>query len=204
MNISKRIKIPITYFVEVCNKARSIAEASRILGLKYDTVKFYAHKYNCFNPNQRGVGIPKNNLSAIPLSDILTGGYPDYNTYRLKLRLIKEKVFENRCYICGIDKWNGLPLRMELHHIDGNSRNHKKDNLQLLCPNCHSLTSTFRGSNVGATKKSNITDIDFINALNNSYSIREALLTLDLAPRGGNYKRAYKLLEVDGCSLKTE
>ena len=34
---------------------------------------------------------------------------------------------------------------LELHHIDGNRYNHKKDNLEWLCPNCHSLTSNFRG-----------------------------------------------------------
>ena len=37
---------------------------------------------------------------------------------------------------------------MELHHIDGDRTNHKLDNLQILCPNCHSQTATFRAKNI--------------------------------------------------------
>lgn len=38
---------------------------------------------------------------------------------------------------------------MELEHIDGNSENNDLSNLTLLCPNCHSLTSTYKGRNIG-------------------------------------------------------
>lgn len=36
---------------------------------------------------------------------------------------------------------------MELHHIDGNTSNNKLENLQILCPNCHAQTDTFRAKN---------------------------------------------------------
>ena len=36
---------------------------------------------------------------------------------------------------------NKIPL--ELHHKDGDYRNNNEDNLELLCPNCHSLTSNY-------------------------------------------------------------
>jgi len=39
------------------------------------------------------------------------------------------------------------PIPLELDHIDGNHQNNALDNLRLLCPNCHSLTPTFRGKN---------------------------------------------------------
>ena len=42
------------------------------------------------------------------------------------------------------DEWNGKYLVMELHHKDGNNKNSKLENLQILCPNCHSQTPTFR------------------------------------------------------------
>ena len=38
-----------------------------------------------------------------------------------------------------ITEWNGKPIQMELHHIDGNRTNHKLSNLMMLCPNCHKL-----------------------------------------------------------------
>lgn len=48
-----------------------------------------------------------------------------------------------KCEICGIHDWNKQPIVFQIHHIDGNNRNNEKDNLQLLCPNCHSQTDNF-------------------------------------------------------------
>jgi predicted HNH restriction endonuclease len=52
---------------------------------------------------------------------------------------------------CGWDKinlhTNKVPI--ELEHIDGNSTNNELSNLKLLCPNCHSLTSTYKALNKG-------------------------------------------------------
>jgi len=65
-------------------------------------------------------------------------------------RYLFEK-FKNKCCLCGwseINKTTGkVPL--EIDHIDGNFRNNKIDNLRLLCPNCHSLTSTYKSLNKG-------------------------------------------------------
>jgi predicted amidophosphoribosyltransferase len=35
---------------------------------------------------------------------------------------------------------------MQLHHIDGNNSNNSLENLQMLCPNCHSQTENYCGS----------------------------------------------------------
>lgn len=62
----------------------------------------------------------------------------------------KKKVFaeqNKRCNECGISDWNGKPLTFELEHRDGNKHNNLRDNLEVLCPNCHSQTSTWRGRN---------------------------------------------------------
>jgi hypothetical protein len=59
--------------------------------------------------------------------------------------------FENKCCLCGwgeINKTTGkIPL--EVDHIDGDFKNNKIENLRLLCPNCHSLTSTYKSLNKG-------------------------------------------------------
>lgn len=52
------------------------------------------------------------------------------------------------CEDCGIPStWRGLPLPLEVDHLDGDWRNNLPANLRLLCPNCHSATDTYRGRN---------------------------------------------------------
>ncbi len=40
---------------------------------------------------------------------------------------------------------NGLPLRLEVDHVNGDWWDNRRENLQLLCPNCHAVTDTYRG-----------------------------------------------------------
>ena len=59
--------------------------------------------------------------------------------------------YGNECMKCG---WNEINITsgkvpVELEHIDGNSENNKLENLKLLCPNCHSLTPTYKALNKG-------------------------------------------------------
>ena len=48
-----------------------------------------------------------------------------------------------KCECCGIENWNGKIIVFQLHHKDGNNKNNRIENLQLLCPNCHSQTDNF-------------------------------------------------------------
>jgi hypothetical protein len=57
--------------------------------------------------------------------------------------------FNNRCEKCGWGEENEFThsIPLEVHHIDGDCTNNKEENLQLLCPNCHSLTENFGSRN---------------------------------------------------------
>jgi len=59
--------------------------------------------------------------------------------------------YKSKCSICGWGKMNPhtKTIPLEVEHIDGNAYNNKPENVTLICPNCHSLTKTFRGANVG-------------------------------------------------------
>ena len=66
---------------------------------------------------------------------------------KLKLKLLALKIKENKCECCGISEWMGKPIVCELHHINGDPTDNRIENLQILCPNCHSLTENFRSRN---------------------------------------------------------
>ena len=65
------------------------------------------------------------------------------------------KKYNNKCARCGWGKVNpytkNIPLEVE--HIDGNYQNNSEENLILLCPNCHSLTETYKGANINHGRK---------------------------------------------------
>jgi 5-methylcytosine-specific restriction endonuclease McrA len=78
---------------------------------------------------------------------ILEGKHPQYSTLKLKKRMITEKILPYVCDECGISEWKNKSLTLQLDHIDGNSKNHRLENLRLLCPNCHAQTETWCGKN---------------------------------------------------------
>ena len=103
------------------------------------------------------------------------------------------KSWEQKCSRCGLTEWQGKPIPLELHHINGNNRDNRLENLEYLCLNCHAQTESFRGRNINNGKKK-VEDSFLIEALSSSKNIREALLKVGLSPKGANYNRAYKLI----------
>lgn len=59
--------------------------------------------------------------------------------------------YQNKCARCGWSQKNPYTnkITLEVEHIDGHYDNNSPKNLTLLCPNCHSLTKTYRGANKG-------------------------------------------------------
>lgn len=128
---------------KLIEEKRPSAEIARLVGVKYETLKTYFRKYNIdYKGNQYRFGVVREE-SRVPLSKILNNEITYSNT-SLRKRLIECGLKENKCECCGITSWNGKEIKFELHHIDGNHYNNNLDNLQILCPNCHSQTDTFR------------------------------------------------------------
>ena len=87
---------------------------------------------------------PRSHL--IPLEELLVKGRRT-NRSHLKRRLVDSGLKENRCEQCGISTWRGEPLNAQLHHKNGDGTDNRLENIEFLCPNCHSQTDTYGGRN---------------------------------------------------------
>jgi hypothetical protein len=111
----------------------------------------------------------------------------------------RRRVFDEQnhcCNKCGVSEWQGFKIPLELEHKDGNNQNNTRENLEGLCPNCHSITDTWRGRNKPSKNGVNVvTDEFLLQCLKETSSIRQGLLKAGIAAKGNNYSRAKRLLE---------
>lgn len=126
-----------------------------------------------------------------PVEEIFTVGVT-YSSVDLKKRIIEEKLLEYKCNKCGIENWNNEPISLHIHHKNGNCYDNRLENLEFLCPNCHSQTENFAGKGINFGKKK-VRDDELIRALKEMSNIRQALIKVGLAAKGSNYTRAKKL-----------
>lgn len=109
----------------------------------YRMINYYAELYGVEIPEWKPDTSAATSATRIPLDDILKGEHPHYGTSSLGQRLIKEGIFERKCFECKIQEWHGKPVPIVLDHINGKSWDHRIENLRFLCRNCDGLTETF-------------------------------------------------------------
>ena len=80
-------------------------------------------------------------LEYLPWDEIIK----KYSIKTIRKIILKQQ--GNRCARCGLKKWNGKIITLQLHHKDGNRKNNKRNNLECVCLNCHSLTENFGSKN---------------------------------------------------------
>lgn len=123
----------------IVSESKTYAECLRRMGLvqaggNFGNLQRNIDKYNINTDHM--LGQAHNKGKEIKSFDNLVK--PD----AIKKRLINEH--GHKCQMCNNETWNDKPITLELEHIDGNNRNNLKENLTLLCPNCHSQTPTWR------------------------------------------------------------
>ena len=81
--------------------------------------------------------------------DELLVEHSNHCRHNIKRRIIKAGLIENKCSICGLEKyWMDKPIVLILDHINGTNDDYRIKNLRLVCPNCNSQLSTFTSRNI--------------------------------------------------------
>lgn len=126
---------------EAQEKTQTASDAARYLRINYYTYRKYSKLYGVWKTNvhyKKEGRILDPEKGKYPLSKLILGEFPDYPIYRLKDKLIQGGIKKPECEQCG---WSErritdgkLPLLLNFE--DGNQRNHKLENLRILCYNC--------------------------------------------------------------------
>lgn len=132
-------------------EGQSKAYMARQIGCSPQTVARFLLKEGIdYKGNQSGKGTNKRRY-AMSLEEYLNSSL-DIQTNKVRKKLLKESIKEYRCERCGLTEWLGSPIPLELHHKDGNRNHNELSNYELLCPNCHAFTDSYRGKNVRKIK----------------------------------------------------
>jgi Zn finger protein HypA/HybF involved in hydrogenase expression len=145
----------------------------------------HGYTYNSASAWSKGKTLTSNDVIFIENST--------YSNEMVKQRIVKDNLLEYKCVKCGVDSWCGETIVLDLDHINGNNRDNRLTNLRYLCPNCHSQTDTYKGRNKNSGKVK-ITDQELLTAYSKCSNIRQALLEVGLAAKGGNYERMKRLI----------
>jgi hypothetical protein len=128
--------------LEAQSKCENAAECARYLGVDYKTYRKHAMVLGLFKVNPWGKGSSKKywapDKGKYPLNQILEGKFPNYPVHRLKDLLIRSGTKKAECENCGFEERRVTDQKMPLilNFLDGNEKNHKLDNIQVLCYNC--------------------------------------------------------------------
>lgn len=149
----KRIQYTKELLENAVKESHSLRELAIKIGLSpgssnSETLKKKLHEYNIdfshFTGKGWNKGLKFRPKLQIPIEDLLKTN-TKYQSYKLLRRLINDGIKEHKCEVCGNTEWLGVPIPLELHHIDGDKENNTLSNLQVLCPNCHAQTPNYRG-----------------------------------------------------------
>lgn len=125
---------------------KSKAFIAKELGCKQETLNKYLEKMGIeYAGNQSGKGQPKRK-PKMTLEDYLENSV-DIQTNKIRKKILEENIKAHKCECCGLETWLGQPIPLEVHHKDGNRNHNELSNFELLCPNCHAFTDSYRGKN---------------------------------------------------------
>lgn len=205
--LEKAIKISYSYTDVIKLFSENIAAGHYISLKKY--IKLFNIDIAHFAQNQ--YRLSKNYKRVIPNDEIFIKNSLVHVT-TVKKRILQDNLIEYKCAgkDCGItDNWHGHKITLQLEHKNGDRTDNRLENLEFLCPNCHSITLTWGSRNKKSLKiikeaklkkPTLITKIeknkdDILATINSYLTLREILEKYEIKVRDSNIKGLRSFLE---------
>lgn len=143
----QKLAIESTSYRQILQKMNIVPKGGNYKTLKMKMSLFEINTTHFSGPAWNK-GVRYRNFGRVfKLEDILIQNSKHTNNSSLRQRLIKCNIKDHKCEECQLIEWLGKPISLELHHKNGINNDNRIENLQLLCPNCHSFTDNYRGRN---------------------------------------------------------
>ena len=146
----RKIKYTKESLQEVCKNEISVRKVLFKLGLTSGSNKrLFSLIKQILIENRTYTG--KSNKKNKPLKsdeEFFTNGKSKRTTWSVRNALFSRNIKERKCEYCKNTEWEGKPIPLEVHHKDGNKYNNELSNLEILCPNCHYFTDTYKTKNI--------------------------------------------------------
>lgn len=132
----------------ICSESKTMGEACKKLQVSPRWLREKATQLGCWFPNQGGKDVSRTPYfhphRIFDLKDWEDDKVINIARAAILRHVLKNDLIPYSCSECGLTEWNGKKITLDLDHINGNGKEHRKNNLRFLCPNCHSQTDTFR------------------------------------------------------------
>jgi 5-methylcytosine-specific restriction endonuclease McrA len=142
-------------FSRIVKESYTFSEIGRKIGYKVTggTIRYIQRKIEDYGVDishllghKWSTGLTKENSACInkasiknelPWEEAFKKGSKVKNSTLLK-KLVASGKRERACETCKIKDWQGKPITFELHHKNRIFNDNREENLEILCPNCHS------------------------------------------------------------------
>jgi len=147
MNSNKKNKFTKEFVEKIVKDCNTIADFCRKVGWvpkgnNYKIFHKYVYEYNIDISHFVNYNVEPLKIKS---DEYLCEHSYKITSNRLLKKLFEENKKERKCECCGNTEWNGNPIPLELHHINGIHSDNRLENLMVLCPNCHAQTDNYRG-----------------------------------------------------------
>lgn len=151
--VGRKLAVDEQLLREAVPQATSIAGVIRRLGLepsgpRHRIVREEILRLGLDTEHMLGQGFFRGNRGdrRLPIDQVLD--FRPEQVGRRRSKTVKRALLEcgvpDQCAMCGTGpEWRGRPMGLEIDHISGDYRDNRRENLRLLCPNCHATTDTY-------------------------------------------------------------